>query len=114
MSFNDPYFWIDVWRLALAGASEILMLLILRLTWLRWRDGTVGVGAAGKLQYQPSLASTLSYLMCLFFIGVRRVELLGEPPEIWLWTATLIVGLGWVGILDRVKIDWRPPHRRVD
>jgi hypothetical protein len=96
----------DLLRVALIAATLLLIALVLRLMWTRRHDDP-------EIRAQHVHPATmLSYCVLLGMVVARRTEALGTPAEGWLLAATAAVGVGYYGVLQRVRLAARPPWRR--
>jgi hypothetical protein len=96
----------DLLRVVLIAATLLLIVLVLRLAWTRRRDDPEVRGA----HVHP--ATMLSYCVLLGMVVARRTEALGTPVQGWLLAAAVAVGVGYYGVLQRVRLAARPPWRR--
>jgi hypothetical protein len=87
----------DILRIIDIALALWLAALLLRLSWTR--RGT-------RLTHpdRPQFLTYLSYAGALGLLSARRIEALGDPPDWHLFAATVIVIVGLVGVMMRIKL----------
>lgn len=88
---------IDLVRILTASAALLLACLVATMAVKRARDPA----AAGE---HTHWLTNLSYALCLSIIAVRRLQNLGEDPDVYTWVSLLAVIMGWIGVLLRVRL----------
>lgn len=100
---GDPYWGWDVARFVVGTGALWLAVLVLRLGWIQHRDPDPA---------RPHPLTYLAFAGALLLIGALRIGHIGEPPTWDLFPALAVVLAGMVGVLRRVRLPRRAPHRR--
>lgn len=111
LPMSDPftdYLVLDLLRCAIIAAALWLAVLVLRLTYQRWRGREADPNRYGRTHPM----TMLSYAICLIAIVVRRADNLGTPWSGYVLFSIAVLITGYVGVLRRIRMDWRPPWRR--
>jgi hypothetical protein len=111
MPMSEPFtdhLALDIVRCVTIAAAWWLCALIVKLTYQRWQTRSTDPD-----RYRRTHPATMaSYAVALFFIGVRRADNLGDPWSWYLLPSIVILVLGFIGVLRRIRVPLTPPWRR--
>jgi hypothetical protein len=105
---DDPNLIADFIRIGVIGGDLWLAALLCRILWLR-RDQP-----SSSARANVSNLTTLAFLGFLLLNMADRAEHIGNGISPVLLASAACVLLGIIGVMRRVKIDWRAPTRRDD
>lgn len=94
---NSSHVFADILRLLVAAGSFWLAALVLQICWSRR-------GTSVSRPDRPQFLTYLSFAGCLVMLGATRIENIGEPIDWTLPAATVVIVLGFVGVIMRTRL----------